>query len=472
MIRFDVESLNQSVRGLEVSHAEVLGNQQLVFQSRAQDRSILDKTKGSLANLIESYGATFPVVKAKLAGLEAKVGSIAAGTNFGNPSVVAPQGIARLVDLDALQDQLEDQIHPLKDECQKLRDEVEFLSGQQASGNPRVVNGILRGGPSTSPSNLEGRLDSNTGAIEELKSRVEDLITHKDERGYVTFDYQFRSLADVVKWVELNKIETCGHFWDMFSVLAKMGGKNQTGMQQAQLTLAALKIKTTPLEMDLLTAMEFKRPWSIFVLNSPEIDTMVCESYSKWIGSGLFQPVVGSHQSALSSWVLSVRGRLRNQAGSVGSALAAHLLNQVETQFSSLKVFIDTFYKELTTIAKFPEASAWKLIGRCLGCFFQSMVEVRAEMSAASEYQTVDFHSQMIWTVLRCHTLVEDFVAFNFRGHPSMVREMTIYMMTERVDPCELLDMKAAILGAEKATALVTKMAGDYESTKRQLGVR
>ena len=47
----------------------------------------------------------------------------------------------------------------------------------------------------------------------------------------------------------------------------------------------------------------------------------------------------------------------------------------------------------------------------------------------------------MIWAVLQCHRVVAGFAAVQFRGHTSIVREMSLFMLTERVDPTELVGM-------------------------------
>jgi hypothetical protein len=47
--------------------------------------------------------------------------------------------------------------------------------------------------------------------------------------------------------------------------------------------------------------------------------------------------------------------------------------------------------------------------------------------------------SQMIWAVLQCHRVVVSFSDVQFRGHTSIVKEMSLFMLTERVDPTELV---------------------------------
>jgi hypothetical protein len=104
------------------------------------------------------------------------------------------------------------------------------------------------------------------------------------------------------------------------------------------------------------------------------------------------------------------------------------LLDNVEIQYNKLVAFIKKFFKELTTVANFPVESAWKLIGRCLGGFFQTMVATCSEIALLQEARTID----TIWTVLQCHAIVKQFIKLDFNGHTTMVQQMTLYMMTER----------------------------------------
>jgi hypothetical protein len=118
--------------------------------------------------------------------------------------------------------------------------------------------------------------------------------------------------------------------------------------------------------------------------------------------------------------------------------------------------YIERFFKELTQVANFPEASAWKLIGRCLGGFFNSMASVRAEVTYLKEWETIENRAHMIWTVFRCHAIVEKFVAKEFTGHVVMVQHCTLYLMTERVDPDTVAKLKLQVADALKTVKSMT----------------
>jgi hypothetical protein len=111
---------------------------------------------------------------------------------------------------------------------------------------------------------------------------------------------------------------------------------------------------------------------------------------------------------------------------------------------------MDKFFKELTMIANFSVESAWKLIGRYLGGFFQAMVAVRSEMALVEEVWTRDTIAQMIWTVLQCHAIVDQFFKLDFKGHTTMVQLMTLYMMTEQVDLAQMIKLVTTVEGGRK----------------------
>jgi hypothetical protein len=210
-----------------------------------------------------------------------------------------------------------------------------------------------------------------------------------------------------------------------------------------------------PLELDLFTAMDFGRPPVLFEEGAAEVDTLKCKSHYAWTGRGLNVSYSKTITLDIKKMLGGLRGELRHEVGD--TSLAGQLLSNVENQFNALINFIDTFYHELTTVANFPSVSAWKLIGRCLGGFFQSMVPVRSEAAMLTKITSVEQRAHLIWTVLQCHSVVEDFIALDFNGHTVMVQQMTLYMMTERVDPVQMERLKTIVNEASKSVAEMVK---------------
>ena len=85
------------------------------------------------------------------------------------------------------------------------------------------------------------------------------------------------------------------------------------------------------------------------------------------------------------------------------------------------------------------------------------MVAVRSEVAMMTDFSRDDHKAQMIWTVLRCHSIVEDFIALDFKGHTVMVQQMTLYMMTERVDPADMENLGRTVKEANKSVLEAAK---------------
>jgi hypothetical protein len=120
-------------------------------------------------------------------------------------------------------------------------------------------------------------------------------------------------------------------------------------------------------------------------------------------------------------------------------------------------------------VAKFPVESAWKLIGRCLGGFFQTMVSTWSEIALLQDARTVHTKAQVIWTVLQCHAIMEQFIKVDFKGHTTMVQQMTLYMMTEQVDPFQMIKHAATVEAGHKAVQEALKVAKQLSETVDKL---
>ena len=57
----------------------------------------------------------------------------------------------------------------------------------------------------------------------------------------------------------------------------------------------------------------------------------------------------------------------------------------------------------------------------------------------------------------------------DFRGHPTIVKEMSLYMLTEWADPSEIAALRSKVESAEHASAQATKAAKLMETQHTQL---
>jgi hypothetical protein len=76
--------------------------------------------------------------------------------------------------------------------------------------------------------------------------------------------FNFASYGDFAKFMQTNKIPSCGMFWDIFSTLVSMRPKGQSGKERADEQHSSERINTTMLENNLITAMGHARPGCLY----------------------------------------------------------------------------------------------------------------------------------------------------------------------------------------------------------------
>jgi hypothetical protein len=107
--------------------------------------------------------------------------------------------------------------------------------------------------------------------------------------------------------------------------------------------------------------------------------------------------------------------------------MARELILGVQTQWGELMTFVDTFYIELTVVAKFPPAQAWALVGRCVAAVFALMSPYQAPVALLGDLRRLADKVAYIWAVLQFHRVMHKFILLN----PSVVKEMSLFMLME-----------------------------------------
>jgi hypothetical protein len=186
-----------------------------------------------------------------------------------------------------------------------------------------------------------------------------------------------------------------------------------------------------------------------------------CGSYMKWIGKGCesYKQKLGK---LLKNYTAGIRGSLRT--GGRGTAFVRSLLSAIQDQWNSLVAFIDTFYQELAEVARFIPSKVYLLIGRCVRAVFKTMTPFRSTVALLND------PGLFIWAILQCHRIMQRFMSVDlyFRGHSSIVRELGLFTLTERVDPTEVLDL---VNRTQAAEAPATKAQKDLKEVKEGFGV-
>jgi hypothetical protein len=135
-------------------------------------------------------------------------------------------------------------------------------------------------------------------------------------------------------------------------------------------------------------------------------------------------------------------------------------------------IFVNSFYVELTGVAGFNKEKAWRLAGHCVAALFASLQPYRSPVAMLEDMGTIDNKAACIWAVLQCHRVGMSFDLVKYHGHPSVVKEMSLFMLTERADPSKVESCSERARKAEKeasnAKGEVAKMKDLVASMNRE----
>jgi hypothetical protein len=292
---------------------------------------------------------------------------------------------------------------------------------------------------------VAGNSGVDAGATEHLERTMDVLRAKiKEMEGLVTYSsfrlnqYTFSTFYEVKTWCEETKVETYGILWDLFIVLVAMKPKYQTGEDAANERYSLARIKSTPFENDLSAAMSHPRPLALFGKRGGELAPVnegfgACPTYyEQWVGSGC-ESVKALLPMQLVNFCAEVTGTLDLEHPATPFVTA--LLTEVQAQWNHMVSCIETFHNDLLYVAKFTKPKAWQLLRRTMAAVFEAMSGPRAEVARLSDNQDLHSKAGLIWGVLRCHRIMQQFIVVKFRGHPAIVKEMTLFMLTERVYP-------------------------------------
>jgi hypothetical protein len=271
------------------------------------------------------------------------------------------------------------------------------------------------------------------------------------------------------------KVPTSGIFWDLFSCLVNMRPKGLSGKERADEQHSSERISTTMFENNLLAAMSHVRPVCLYgkggtrALVELELGFGACKSYAQWIsGVESVKKMLGKQ---LKDFTSGVQGNMKSTAG--GARLAKALLAEVRAQWYELVSWIDEFYKQLTEEANFKPDPAWRLVGRCAAAIFDAMAETRSRVALIEDPRPLENKVKIIWCVLQYHITMQKFIGVRFQGHPVVVKEITMFMVSERVDPTELKNMVTKMKTVEDENkamkATLAKLEENYNTLKRSI---
>jgi hypothetical protein len=309
--------------------------------------------------------------------------------------------------------------------------------------------------------NLDRKLDKVMLRLGEIEGRVTG-------ESYAESDQVFSSMTEVGDWLVKEKVPSGGVFWDLFSVLVCMKPKQQTGKGGADETYSAQRMQSTTMENDLLVSMTHTRPELLFAkkggseLGKLDDGLAAYSSYQMWITGGeAYKTVLTDLIAKYCDGVLGAVDLLAPRR-----MLVMVLLTNVKAQWTELGNFIDSFYIELTNVARFGVDKAWKVVGRCCAALFSVMLPYHAPISMLPDLGPLESKASCLWAVLQSHRVAKAFALVKYRGHPSVVKEMGLFMLTERVDPGEITALSEK---AKKADKAVTEAQAEVVKLKEKI---
>jgi hypothetical protein len=330
------------------------------------------------------------------------------------------------------------------------------------------------------PSGLATDVASLGIGLAALSERVKDLKGGSTGPGeyYKSLQFSWDSYGDFKTWIRANPAISVGNVWDLFSVLVDMTPTLRSGKERSDEHHSASRAGTTKLESDLMATMTHQNPPLLFgkptgSLGQHKEGFGAYATYMHWIGTGLtsFKTTLIMQ---LSDQVKALNGQMNEKPTSPAFQLAVNLLSQIIVQLNQVVGFVEQTQLKLTQVAQFSTKSSWTLNGRFCGAIFEAMRPFRSRIALIGDVSTLENKASVIWSVLQCHRIFKTFSDLQFEGHTAMVKEMSLFMLTERVDPAEVDKirevMTKTVEANKKQQVQLAEQAELIASLKRDLG--
>jgi hypothetical protein len=446
-VSVDVKATHKAMVGYES------GNRSIKEQAQRLDADV-KKMGVNLNKLYAHYKGNLGASNNRMLALERQVAELATGTRapihegefeFGQHAGDTPQHSL------------------LQMELQEMREEIAELKRAQSSDQAK---------PPVTQSSGNGMFAAP--GLDEILSRLK-VVETRGSTGVtcVLGGTTFTSEADIRNYITLHEIPSCAMYWDLFSVMVCMGAQGLTGKERSDRIYLAERGRTgSALEGELVASMSHKRPLCLYGEGSKlaRLDEgfAMCKTYDQWIG-GRNQV---SYRQDLSTQILVYTDGIIGQIGPPLTPAHNLALTKVGMQWNVVVGFIDMFYLELVAKAKFDSVKAWKLVAVCVAAIFEAAQPYRAKVILLEDSTRVDQKAAFMWAIFQTNRVIDSFITVQFKSHPAIVKEISLFMVTERVDPKEVLDLSVKCRKAEtdaaKAMADMKKLTEAHSELKRK----
>jgi hypothetical protein len=277
--------------------------------------------------------------------------------------------------------------------------------------------------------------------LDDLNEKLNSFDHTSSDAAVVLPNHTFATYRDLRKFVEEEEVISMGGFFDLFSVLCIMTPKQQSGQERANEQHASSRINTTTFENDLAASMSHEKPKTLYGDAKLKDGFGAIKSFEEWNDTAdCIKDTLTKH---LEDYIKGVEGNLIGSKN--GNGLAKDLLAKISTQWTKLCSHISKFYKELTNVSNFSPKTAFLLIGRSSNAIWSAMRPFRTRIAMLEDLKSLDNKASFIWGVLQCHRVMDEFIKFDFQSHPAFVKEMSLFVLTERVDPSQIATVNTTV---------------------------
>ena len=371
-------------------------------------------------------------------------------------------------------------------DMRRINDRFDSLKGRIETLEEKVRNSLNSGAVSSlharaSSSTVESDLltlgDRVDHEIANLKRKLHDMERSPRDEGkpFKIGNFTFTCPADLECLYDQDGFRDpdIGCFWELLGAVENMVSKGHDGKERADEQYAAMRVSTSVNSNDMMATMDQDLPSTLFAvkpgsITSREGELKACPTYAKWQGTTGRDSFQKWFSDKLSGFEKQVYGTIPNDGGP-GARLAELLCGQLTQQWGNIARFVDSTYRTLVDGSGFSDKATWALIGRYLAAIFGDMSKYRIPV-ARLHPNSRENQIKILWAIVQCHRVVQEFIDMEFNSHPSIVAEIGVFILTERVDPSRIstMEKKLVDLAAQNKT-LLDKMDGikkDLEQVK------
>jgi uncharacterized protein YfcZ (UPF0381/DUF406 family) len=92
-------------------------------------------------------------------------------------------------------------------------------------------------------------------------------------------------------------------------------------------------------------------------------------------------------------------------------------------------------------------------MGHCAAALFGAVQPYHSPVNMLEDLGTLENKAACIWAVLQCHCVEGEFDIVAYNEHQAVVNKMSLFMLTERVDPCKMDKLTERAKKMEKEAA-------------------